>query len=311
MEENFNQAAAHGPAAGDTAPQSAPQQPQKLRRVGTFTFGLLILVVGVVMLIQILVPSFDAVAVAKFAPAALVLLGIEILLYSARPNVKLKYDFLSVVMVFVISLGAGGLATLYDVWNNYGPSRDRAQERLRQQYTAQAAQLLEGCEEVRYSISDLSCWVNFNHPTPDAATAEIQPGDEVGLYLTFNNGAYASPEEYAQACKEVMDACEQAGLPFSDYHFDTWENDDTGQGVTYELNISGAWGNKASLESLAGQVITAYWSDGQSFDTPRERDDYAARSAVEEEYYTTHGEYPDEDTLHQLLTATAETADAL
>lgn len=318
MEENFNQAAVHEPTAGGTAPQSAPQQPQKLRRVGTFTFGLLILVVGVVMLVQILVPSFDAFTVAKFAPAALVLLGVEILVYSARPNVKLKYDFLSVVMIFVISLGAGGLATLYDVWNNYGPSRDRAQERLRQQYATQAAQLLEGSEEVRYNISDLSCWVYFNHPTPDAATAEIQPGDEVGLYLTFNNDAYASPEAYAEACKAVMDACEQAGLPFSDYHFDTWENDYIELGVTYELNISGAWGSKASLESLAGQVTAAYWYDGQSFDTAQERDDYAARetaesrrSVLEEEYYATYGEYPDEDTLQQMLTATAESANAI
>lgn len=318
MEEKFNQAAAQGPTAGESAPQTAPQQPQKLRRVGTFTFGLLILAVGVVMLIQILVPSFDAFTVAKFAPVALVLLGIEILLYSARPNVKLKYDFLSVVMVFVISLGGGGLFTLYDIWNNYGPSRDRAQEQLRQQYANETAQLLEGCDEVRYNISDLSCWVSFNHPTPDAAAAQIQPGDEVGLYLTFNKGAYASPEDYAQACMTVMNACEQAGLPFSDYRFDTWENDRSGEGNTYELNISGAWGNKASLESLAGQVITTYWYDGEAFDTAQERDTYALeqeaesrRAALEQEYYNTYGEEPDEETLDRMMQASAETAAAL
>lgn len=318
MEEKYSQAAAHGPTAGDTAPQTTPQPPQKLRRVGTFTFGLLILVVGVVMLVQILVPSFDAFAVAKFAPAALVLLGIEILIYSARPDVKLKYDLLSVILVFVISLGAGGLFTLYDIWNNYGPSRDRAQEQLRQQYADETAQLLEGCDEVRYNISDLSCWVNFNHPTPDAASAQIQPGDEVGLYLTFNRGAYATPEDYAQACMTVMEACEQAGLSFSDFRFDTWENDRIGEGNTYELNISGAWGDKASLESLTGQVMTTYWYDGEAFDTAQERDAYvqqqeadARRSALEEEYYNTYGDYPDDETLARMMASTAETAAAL
>ncbi len=318
MEEKYSQAAAHGPTAGDTAPQTTPQPPQKLRRVGTFTFGLLILVVGVVMLVQILVPSFDAFAVAKFAPAALVLLGIEILIYSARPDVKLKYDLLSVVMVFVISLGASGLFTLYDIWNNYGPSRDRAQQRLSQQYASQAAQLLEGCAEVQSSISDLSCWVSFNHPTPDAAAAELEPGDEVGLYLTFNFGAYPTPEDFAKACRTVMEACEAEGLSFSDYHFDTWENDPIEEGNTYELEMSGAWGDKASLESLTGQVRTTYWYDGEAFDTPQEREQYALeqetdsrRSALEEEYYNTYGDYPDDETLARMMASTAETAAAL
>ena len=79
------------------APENAP-----VRRVGTLTLGVCLIVCGVLFLCYFFVPHFNWELALKIAPAAgLILLGCEVLYFAARPQ-RWKYDFLSVLLCIVI-----------------------------------------------------------------------------------------------------------------------------------------------------------------------------------------------------------------
>ena len=78
------------------APENAP-----VRRVGTLTLGVCLIVCGVLFLCYFFVPHFNWDLALKIAPAAgLILLGCEVLYFAARPQ-RWKYDFLSVLLCIV------------------------------------------------------------------------------------------------------------------------------------------------------------------------------------------------------------------
>ena len=83
----------------ETVRESAPEAP--VRRVGTFTFGLVLILGGVVMLASMFVPSLDFTLVFKLSPLMLVSLGVETLL-AARRGGRVRYDWVGMVLCCVI-----------------------------------------------------------------------------------------------------------------------------------------------------------------------------------------------------------------
>ena len=75
------------------------------RRVGTFTFGVTLVVFGLWILAALLLPELDLLWVLKLSPLVLVLLGIEVLL-AARKNSAIKYDWVGMLLCTVIVLTA-------------------------------------------------------------------------------------------------------------------------------------------------------------------------------------------------------------
>ncbi len=67
------------------SPEQAPEsRPTKERRVGTFTFGAVLVICGVLMLVSMFFPRLDLTLVLKLSPLILVSLGVEVLLASRR-----------------------------------------------------------------------------------------------------------------------------------------------------------------------------------------------------------------------------------
>ena len=92
---------------GLQGPGNAP-----VRRVGTLTLGVCLIVCGVLFLCYFFVPHFNWELALKIAPAAgLILLGCEVLYFAARPQ-RWKYDFLSVLLCIVLMVSAFGGACL-------------------------------------------------------------------------------------------------------------------------------------------------------------------------------------------------------
>lgn len=69
--------------------------PKKVRRVGSIAFALVLIAAGVLLIVYQFVPQFDLLKILKFSPVILIALGIEMLVYSARPDVKVKFDWLA------------------------------------------------------------------------------------------------------------------------------------------------------------------------------------------------------------------------
>ena len=89
---------------------SAVKTPEKpCRRVGTVTFGLVMVLFGVGMLVSLFNPGLDFTWALKFSPLLLVSLGVETLL-SARKGGRVKYDWVGMLLCFFIVCAA---LTLY------------------------------------------------------------------------------------------------------------------------------------------------------------------------------------------------------
>lgn len=84
----------------------------KKKRVGTFTLALSLIYLGVVMILSLFVNLSAIITMLRFAPAVLIVLGIEILVNALflKEDEKLRYDgmsiFLSLVFLFVAFIAA-------------------------------------------------------------------------------------------------------------------------------------------------------------------------------------------------------------
>ena len=75
------------------------------RRVGTFTFGVTLVVCGLWMLLSLLLPDADLWWMIKLSPLVLIVLGVEVLLAS-RSGGKIRYDWVGMVLCFVLVTAA-------------------------------------------------------------------------------------------------------------------------------------------------------------------------------------------------------------
>ena len=71
------------------------------RRVGTFTFGMVLVVSGLAMLVSMFVPQLEFTWLLQLAPLALISLGVETLL-AARGGGRVKYDWVGMLLCFLI-----------------------------------------------------------------------------------------------------------------------------------------------------------------------------------------------------------------
>ena len=78
------------------------------RRVGTFTFGIVLVAAGLAMLASMFAPRLDMTWALKLSPLALVSLGAEVLL-AARGGGRVKYDWVGMVLCCLIVVTALGL----------------------------------------------------------------------------------------------------------------------------------------------------------------------------------------------------------
>lgn len=83
-----------------------------LRRVGTLTLGVCLIAAGTLFLLARFLPGLPWLVIWQVLPAAgLILLGCEVLYYSARPG-ACQCDFGSVVLCLLMMGGCFGVSTL-------------------------------------------------------------------------------------------------------------------------------------------------------------------------------------------------------
>lgn len=82
-----------------------PNDSAPARRVGTFTFGLVLVATGLGMLAALFLPQLDLTLLLRLSPLALISLGIEVLL-AARDGERLRYDWVGMLLCTLIVLAA-------------------------------------------------------------------------------------------------------------------------------------------------------------------------------------------------------------
>ena len=88
------------------SPEQTPEsRPARDRRVGTFTFGAVLVICGALMLVSMFFPSLDLTLALQLSPLILVCLGVEVLLAS-RSGGKIRYDWVGMLLCTLIVLAA-------------------------------------------------------------------------------------------------------------------------------------------------------------------------------------------------------------
>ena len=83
----------------------------KGRRVGTFTLGVSLVVLGVALMISFFTDAFTVYEVMKFWPVFIIVFGIEVLIQAILNNdEKLRYDGLSIFLGIVLILSTFAMA---------------------------------------------------------------------------------------------------------------------------------------------------------------------------------------------------------
>lgn len=75
----------------------------KIHRVGSITFGVVLIILGVLLLLQLIIPALTYTAILNFWPATLILLGLEVLIANMRSDqVAFQFDGWSIFFLFMI-----------------------------------------------------------------------------------------------------------------------------------------------------------------------------------------------------------------
>lgn len=84
----------------------------RVHRVGSISFGCVLVVFGVLCLLHGLIPAFSYQLIFHLWPCVLIILGIEVLAASAKSTTKFVYDKTAVVLMFFVTIFAMCLAGL-------------------------------------------------------------------------------------------------------------------------------------------------------------------------------------------------------
>ena len=257
--------------------------PKKVRRVGSIAFALVLIAAGVLLMVYQFVPQFDLLKILKFSPVILVALGIEMLVYSARPDVKVKFDWLAMLPLAI---------------SQWSPARDYAQSRIESQKADAMYSALTADPALKAKLNSLNVEVRFFHEADGDYT--LQSGDDCILYAALQ-GPYADAETFAADCMAVMQRAADAGLGFTCYHFNA--DEDIDDGISYYLDCVASYPAGLTAAQVAQRVQASYCYDDNSFSSEADRDDYIRhqlRNEISDEYADRHdGAYPDEKYLNE------------
>lgn len=84
----------------------------KEKKIGRVTFGMTLIIVGLVILLQLIL-NFDIIKyVTMFWPIILIVLGIEVIYYSKKNDINIKYDILGIILTFLVLFVASAFSLI-------------------------------------------------------------------------------------------------------------------------------------------------------------------------------------------------------
>ena len=281
--------------------QNSPAEPpKKVRRVGTIAFAVLLIAGGVLLLAQQFMPRANLLAVLKFSPVILIVLGIEVLVYSTKPNVKLKFDWLGILGCAFILVVVGTASLMPLAWRWLGGADRNAENRIEQQVVDSMYEQLSADPELKASVTSMYASASFNHTDMENADYTLEPGDTLILHLNFRQDAAGNEQEFAANCAAIVQAAKEAGWNFTTMSFGTDENVG-GVYDTYRAEFPQSFADGLTIEQLAKRVQKGYYYDYDCYGSKEDRDNAVKadlRGQIAERYADEHDDaYPSDDYL--------------
>ncbi len=215
---------------------SAPVPARPVRRVGTTTMGIVLIVAGIAVTAGLLNPDWDFSLLCKLSPLILVALGIEVLIASfTAKQAKLKYDFLSMlVCAFLILVSLCGAAAS-PLLQYCGPNYQRVVSELEDEWYDELFQKLSDVD----NIQNFSCWLYMDEwMTANQVRQEgFDAVNSAHVYVELS-GEYTDQQTFVDACQPVVEALRDTSVQTPSLEI-RWENEN---GFYYlELDSPYAW----------------------------------------------------------------------
>ena len=169
-----------------TTPQSAPKPPDpapeapRVRRVGTFTMGVTMILVGILIVCSMFGWGIRLEWVFRFAPLILVALGVEVLVGAFSRGTRLKYDFLSIIVCGILTLAALAFSVIPFVLEYFGPEHEQARRSVEQQMYQKVLNSLP-----ENSLETLDVSVSLERSVHDPETVSLQAGDRLTVAVSL------------------------------------------------------------------------------------------------------------------------------
>lgn len=190
------------PSTG-TGAASARKKPAT-RRVGTFTMGLCLIFCGTLLCVFLIKPSLAVLHLFRFSPLILVALGVELLISHLRfPRIRLKYDFLSIVVCSLVLL-AGLTGTTAGICAEVVFNVPAQTASLRNDIRETCAGLLAD-EPVEALLVDFDYYHDFESLMQLYGITKNEMYTDSSLSLTVRlSGRYDDAGAFARASKQVI-----------------------------------------------------------------------------------------------------------
>ncbi|MEG1125607.1 MAG: hypothetical protein RSE10_02840 [Oscillospiraceae bacterium] len=250
------------PPVTPTPPINTPPQKPRVRRVGTLTMGVALIVTGLALTTSLLMPNVDIMLIIKLAPLVLVALGLEIFISACfSKSEKIKYDGLSVFMCLLLIFGSFTASLVPTVLMYAGPQRSAAMANVEREIE----DILFDNRDKINDIYDVQISVNFNELrkfTGDETVKDLTASDYVYAYITLN-GEYKTAEEFAKAAKPTCDLL--LGKVSNVRKIEVSMRDNQGLDKKFSLMLRGRFHAGMSAEELVKLVDTSYYNAEEGY----------------------------------------------
>ena len=236
-------------------PTSHPVQTKPVRRIGTMTMGLTLVIVGVLLLIYFFHP-FDLLWIIRFSPVLLIVLGVEILWqYFANRGQNLRYDFLGTFFCLMIICAGLGASSLYPLFLKYGNNwrlEEMADSQIYDQLYEDLSDLPILSLEVNTSL------VSVTPETQSFTIDHLSDADHVGLYITLKETE--NQQTFAAQVRTLLDRLEGYDYPNLSVVVDA-----DYPGGEYTLSLYDRFMQKLSAQELAQYISVDDYGDEEEY----------------------------------------------
>lgn len=235
--------------SAEPVPAASPGKP--LRRVGTLTMGIALIIAGILIVASLFFPALDLSMMFKLCPLLLVLLGCEVIWFSIKGKDRIRYDFLSMIVCFFVIFGSFALALIPECLHYYGPERDATEFRLTSQLDDVCAKQLLG----NVTVVSCSSSVYLKGAAYDSQVKleDLDHSAYIDTYVVLA-GPYDSKEAFAADALAVCDRLKQTDAHFDSLTF-SWYSEDGSRFM--DLSLDPAYTEGRTAAQIAQRVDTS------------------------------------------------------
>lgn len=230
-----------------------------VRRVGTMTLGVSLILIGVAILLYMVNPTFDIRIVSYLAPVILIALGVEVLLrYFLSKDRSYQYDFASGLICIFLVAASFCIALIPHVMYYISPERFISEEQLVREEEEKLYRAFQGDQRVRdFHVSGGISGRGFLALRNTSDGQYLYELDYLSTTVQLLDGC-AGEEEFAKICRELLDKMAAQGIRLGGAFVVDFNAPQNGEGISYNLYVNNRLKAEMDIENLAKLVTPTY-----------------------------------------------------